>query len=54
VLREYDAELLVLGSSRPHSNQQFTGGGVEEFALKIEEKTGVPVEIVSLKPAMEE
>ncbi len=50
VIREYQAELLVIGGSQARAGQHFSEDGVENFARQMEANTGVPVEIVRLTP----
>jgi nucleotide-binding universal stress UspA family protein len=54
VLKEYAADLLVIGSSRPDQNGQFSDGQEEKFAHRMAERTGVEVQIIRQKPATSE
>jgi nucleotide-binding universal stress UspA family protein len=48
VINERQAELLVLGSPRPQSDQgTFTQSAIEEFAETIRRDTGVEVKIIT-------
>ncbi|HEX6387779.1 MAG TPA: universal stress protein [Anaerolineae bacterium] len=45
-LQERDASVLMLGAPRSSTANVFGDSAIEGFALSIEEKTGIPVEIV--------